>query len=58
MCDCGRKAVMNLRIDAAGNAVAAGAQTEIGGNDRYAALCRQHFTSALADTVSSKDAGQ
>jgi thymidine kinase len=48
VCACGRKATMNLRIDAAGNAVAAGAQTEIGGNDRYVALCRRHFTAALA----------
>lgn len=47
VCDCGRKATMNLRIDAQGNAVAAGAQTEIGGNDRYVALCRRHFTAAL-----------
>ena len=48
VCSCGRKAIMNLRIDAAGRAVAAGAQTEIGGNDRYVALCRRHFTAALA----------
>ena len=48
VCECGRKAIMNLRIDAGGNAVAAGAQTEIGGNDRYVALCRRHFTAALA----------
>ena len=48
VCTCGRKATMNLRIDAQGNAVAAGAQTEIGGNDRYVALCRRHFTAALA----------
>ncbi len=43
VCDCGRKATMNLRVDAAGNAVNEGAQTEIGGNDRYVALCRKHF---------------
>ena len=43
VCDCGRKATMNLRVDAAGNAVKEGAQTEIGGNDRYVALCRKHF---------------
>ncbi|PZN92568.1 MAG: thymidine kinase [Alphaproteobacteria bacterium] len=48
VCACGRKATMNLRIDADGRAVAAGAQTEIGGNDRYVALCRRHFTAALA----------
>jgi len=43
VCECGRKATMNLRVDAAGNAVREGAQTEIGGNDRYVALCRRHF---------------
>jgi thymidine kinase len=43
VCACGRKATMNLRIDASGEAVRAGAQTEIGGNDRYVALCRRHF---------------
>ena len=48
VCDCGRKATMNLRVDANGNAVAEGAQTEIGGNDRYVAMCRKHFREALA----------
>lgn len=43
VCTCGRKATMNLRIDAEGRAVTTGAQTEIGGNDRYVALCRRHF---------------
>ena len=43
VCDCGRKATMNLRVDADGRAVKEGAQTEIGGNDRYVALCRKHF---------------
>lgn len=48
VCRCGRKATMNLRVDGEGRAVADGAQTEIGGNDRYVALCRRHFTEALA----------
>lgn len=47
VCACGRKAIMNLRIDGDGKAVTAGAQTEIGGNDRYVALCRRHFSAAL-----------
>ena len=47
ICHCGRKATMNLRIDAAGHAVRDGAQVEIGGNDRYVAMCRRHFKSAL-----------
>ncbi|OSZ72899.1 thymidine kinase [Sphingomonas sp. IBVSS1] len=47
VCSCGRKATMNLRIDGQGSAVTSGQQTEIGGNDRYVALCRRHFTAAL-----------
>ncbi len=47
VCHCGRKATMNLRVDADGAAVKQGAQTEIGGNDRYMALCRKHFSEAL-----------
>ena len=47
VCECGRKATMNLRVDVDGHAVAAGAQTEIGGNDRYVALCRRHFFDRL-----------
>ena len=49
VCECGRKATMNLRVDREGRAVAAGAQTEIGGNDRYIALCRRHFFERLRD---------
>ncbi|WP_373486660.1 thymidine kinase [Blastomonas sp.] len=48
VCECGAKATMNLRVDAEGNAVKQGAQTEIGGNDRYIALCRKHFMARLA----------
>ncbi|RPF72127.1 thymidine kinase [Aurantiacibacter spongiae] len=47
VCHCGRKATMNLRVDASGKAVGEGAQTEIGGNERYVALCRRHFSEAL-----------
>ena len=43
ICHCGRKAIMNMRIDKNGNAVRDGAQIEIGGNDRYIAVCRMHF---------------
>ena len=48
ICECGRKATMNLRVDASGDAVQDGDQTEIGGNDRYIALCRRHFMERLA----------
>lgn len=43
ICYCGKKATMNLRIDQEGYAVKEGDQVEIGGNDRYVALCRRHF---------------
>lgn len=46
VCMCGAKATMNLRVDADGRAVRQGDQTEIGGNDRYVALCRKHFMEA------------
>ena len=50
VCECGLKATMNLRVDGDGHAVAAGAQTEIGGNDRYVALCRRHFFERLRES--------
>ncbi|PCJ37304.1 MAG: thymidine kinase [Alphaproteobacteria bacterium] len=43
ICKCGRKASMNLRMDETGKVIKEGAQTEIGGNDRYEVLCRKHF---------------
>ncbi|NBX60138.1 MAG: thymidine kinase [Opitutaceae bacterium] len=50
ICHCGRKATMNLRIGPDGRGVKEGAQVEIGGNDRYVAMCRRHFKAALAPT--------
>ena len=47
ICYCGRKATMNLRIDAEGNAVKAGDQIAIGGNDRYISCCRKHWKEKL-----------
>ncbi len=47
VCHCGRKATMNLRVDSSGQAIKEGAQTEIGGNESYVALCRKHFSEAL-----------
>lgn len=40
-CTCGRKTIMNARIDKEGNVITEGAQVEIGGNERYMALCRK-----------------
>ena len=43
ICRCGRKATMNVRFDEFGERVTAGAQIEIGGNDRYEAVCARRF---------------
>jgi thymidine kinase len=43
ICHCGRKATMNIRIDSDGNVVKAGEQIQIGGNEKYIAMCRKHF---------------
>lgn len=43
ICHCGRKAIMNVRIDESGNPVREGEQVEIGGNERYIATCRRHY---------------
>jgi thymidine kinase len=50
VCHCGRKATMNMRVGEDGEPVRAGAQTEVGGNERYVALCRRHFSEALGGT--------
>jgi len=47
ICHCGRKATMNLRVGADGKAIRVGEQVEIGGNDRYVAMCRRHFKEAF-----------
>ncbi|MDE6396059.1 MAG: thymidine kinase [Muribaculaceae bacterium] len=40
-CNCGRKTIINARIDRDGNFVSEGAQVEIGGDDRYVSVCRK-----------------
>lgn len=40
-CNCGRKTIINARVDSNGDFVEEGAQVEIGGDDRYVAVCRK-----------------
>ena len=49
VCHCGRKATMVVRVNPDGRVESAGAQVEIGGNDRYVPLCRRHFFAAPDD---------
>jgi thymidine kinase len=46
ICACARKASMNLRIGPDGRRVTEGEQVEIGGNDRYRAVCPACFYAA------------
>jgi len=40
ICRCSRKAIMNARLDEKGQVVTLGNQIEVGGNNRYEAMCR------------------
>ena len=43
ICDCGKKATMNARVNESGEIERTGEQIEIGGNERYVSLCRKCF---------------
>jgi thymidine kinase len=53
ICACGRKASMNLRVDASGQRVTAGEQVLIGGSDRYRAVCPRCFYSDDGDAAAA-----
>lgn len=39
ICKCGRKAIVNARMDREGNIITEGAQVDIGGNEKYESMC-------------------
>lgn len=47
ICYCGRKANFVVRLNMNGEAVADGDQIQIGGNDSYLSVCRQHYKEKL-----------
>ncbi|QXO10078.1 hypothetical protein pEaSNUABM37_00117 [Erwinia phage pEa_SNUABM_37] len=47
VCHCGRRATHVLRYNADGDVVKEGPQVEIGGNDRYEAVCRKHHAGPM-----------
>ncbi|MDE2408265.1 MAG: thymidine kinase [Xanthomonadaceae bacterium] len=47
ICHSGKKATMNMRVDAAGRAVLDGPQVEIGGNERYVSVSRAEFKKVM-----------
>lgn len=48
ICYCGRKANFVLRLNAQGEVVKDGEQIQIGGNERYLSVCRQHYKEKMA----------
>lgn len=52
ICHCGKKATMNARVNSEGDMETAGAQIEIGGNERYISLCRSCFNRGETDSFS------
>ena len=49
ICKCGKKATVNARIDSYGNIVTEGEQVEIGGNDKYVAMCYRCYCEAIRE---------
>ena len=48
ICSCGKKALVNARIDGEGKVVTEGGQILIGGNDSYVAMCHSCWKNAIA----------
>ena len=49
ICHCGKKATMVIRRGPDGQALTAGEQVVIGGNETYVSLCRRHWRAAVGD---------
>ena len=48
MCECGRKATVNARIDGAGNVITEGEQVMLGGDESYLAMCHRCWREKIA----------
>lgn len=58
ICDCGAKATVNARIDETGHIITQGAQVELGGNDRYIAMCHKCYIRGIREHKIIKLHGQ
>ena len=55
-CGCGkRKAIINARFDENGEIITKGSQVEIGGNDKYVAICRKCFKDKVRNKINKKE---
>ena len=51
ICECGKKAIVNARIDEYGNVVTNGGQILIGGNDSYIAMCHACWKKKIKNKI-------
>lgn len=58
MCECGRKATVNARIDGNGKIVTDGAQIFLGGNDSYVAMCYSCWKKKIKEQNKSENLGR
>lgn len=49
VCRCGKKAIVNARINESGEIITEGEQIEIGGNDKYVSMCWGCWQSTIAE---------
>ena len=55
-CECGeRKTSINARFDENGEIIIEGSQVEIGGNDKYVAICRKCFKDKVRNKINKKE---
>lgn len=55
-CECGeRKTSINARFDENGEIITEGSQVEIGGNDKYKAICRKCWKDKIRDKMMKED---
>ncbi len=53
ICSCGKKAIVNARIDGEGNVITEGGQIMLGGNDAYVAMCHACWRNAIVKQTKS-----
>lgn len=57
ICDCGSKATVNARLDAAGRILTRGQQVCLGGSDRYLAMCHRCWRARIRAQEASEGVG-
>jgi thymidine kinase len=58
ICTCGKKAIVNARIDGTGRVVTIGGQIMLGGNDSYVAMCHSCWKQAIEKQRTKRSDGE